>query len=112
MDLELKRGDIVVCALSGDFGKPRPAVIIQSDLFNQTHSSITICPITTHLVEAPLFRLIILPVSRNGLNKPSQIMIDKVATLLRTKIRKKIGMLTQEQLMDVNEAMNIWLGLG
>ena len=57
MELLMERGDIIICALSGDYGKPRPAVVIQSDLFNPTHASITVCPITSHLIEAPLFRL-------------------------------------------------------
>ena len=55
----MRRGDIVICVLASDHGKPRPAVIVQSDLFNETHDSISVCPITTHLVEAPLFRLLL-----------------------------------------------------
>ncbi|OAI49666.1 hypothetical protein AYO45_06895, partial [Gammaproteobacteria bacterium SCGC AG-212-F23] len=81
MDLELERGDIVVCALSGDFGKPRPAVVVQSNLFNSTHPSVTLCPITTHIVEAPLFRLMLIPSAKNGLKQSSQIMVDKITTL-------------------------------
>lgn len=111
MEIKLKRGDVVVCSLSGDFGKPRPAVVIQSDLFNLTHSSITLCPITTHLVDAPLFRLNLAPVIQNGLKKPSQIMVDKMATLQREKIRQKIGVLNLLQLHDLTYALQIWLSL-
>ncbi|MDX8409270.1 MAG: type II toxin-antitoxin system PemK/MazF family toxin [Mariprofundales bacterium] len=67
----MKRGDVVVCALAGDYGKPRPAVVVQSDLFNPTHASIVVCPITSHLVEAPLFRINIPANSKTGLKKPS-----------------------------------------
>jgi mRNA interferase MazF len=62
-----QKGDIVSCVLSGDFGKPRPAVVVQANLFNETHASITICPLTSHLVEAPLFRIAVSPSEQNGL---------------------------------------------
>ncbi len=65
----MKRGDIIICALSGDYGNPRPAVIIQSDLFNPTHASIVVCPITSHIIEAPLFRLSLAANSKTGLEK-------------------------------------------
>jgi mRNA interferase MazF len=78
MELLMERGDIIICALSGDYGKPRPAVVIQSDLFNPTHASITVCPITSHLIEAPLFRLSLVPNKLTGLTSVSQIMIDKI----------------------------------
>ena len=55
--MEIKRGDVVICAAPGDYGKPRPAVVVQSDLFNGTHSSVAVCLITSHLEEAPLFRI-------------------------------------------------------
>lgn len=107
----MQRGDIVVCVLSGDYGKPRPAVVVQSNLFNETHASITICPITTHLVETPLFRLLISPNPLNGLKEPSQIMVDKIATLQRDKIRQKIGALTIDQQSLLNHAIKTWLDL-
>jgi mRNA interferase MazF len=65
--MEVKRGDVVVCAASGDYRKPRPALVVQSDLFNPTHASITICPITSALQDAPLFRITIDPSAANGL---------------------------------------------
>src|SRR5690242_15798066 len=105
----MQRGDIVICVLSSDYGKPRPAVVVQSDLFNNTHASITVCPITTHLVEAPLFRLLLSPTQLNGLKQPSQIMVDKIASLQRDKIRQKIGMLTPDQQTPLNYAIKMWL---
>lgn len=105
------RGDIVVCSLSGDYGKPRPAVIVQSDYFNPTHASITVCPITTHLCKTPLFRLTLIPSEQNGLKHESQIMVDKISTLSREKIKQKIGLLTVEQINDLNQAIKLWLNL-
>jgi mRNA interferase MazF len=111
MDLTLKRGDIVICKLSGDFGKPRPAVIVQSDLFNATHSSVTVCPITSHLVDAALFRLPVSPSSKNGLKKISHIMMDKITTLRREKLVNKIGVISQQQLASLTRALKTWLSI-
>lgn len=111
MDLNLQRGDVVICTLSGDYGKPRPAVVVQSDLFVPTHDSITICPITSYLVEAPLFRLAIQPASQSGLKQLSHIMVDKIMTLKREKIRQKIGILSSTQQRQLNQALKFWLGL-
>lgn len=109
--MQIKRGDLVLCALSGDFGKPRPAVVVQSDLFNPVHTSITLCPITTHLRDSPLFRLSLVPSSANGLRHPSQIMVDKISSLRADKIREKIGKLSQTQLDSLDQALKLWLGL-
>ena len=111
MDIALSRGDIVICALQGDYGKPRPGVIVQSNFFNPTHASITLCPITTHLIDAPLFRLAIPPSKHNGLLQTSQIMIDKITTLHIDKLRQKIGALSTEQQHHLNHALKIWLNL-
>lgn len=106
-----ERGDVVVCVMSGDYGKPRPAVVVQSDLFNATHDSVTLCPITSHYVEAPLFRILVAPNKANGLKERSQIMIDKVMTLRRNKIHQKIGVLTVDQQAQLDQALLLWLGL-
>jgi len=107
----MKRGDIILCNLSGDYGKTRPAIIIQSDLFNPTHSSIIICPVTSSLVDAPLFRLEINPSKKNGLLKPSQIMVDKMMVIKKDKICKKIGTLSLQEQQHLENAMRIWLSL-
>lgn len=111
MDIALQRGDIIVCVLSGGYGKPRPAVVVQSDLFNPTHASLTVCPITSHIVEAPLFRLALPSALENGLKHSSQIMVDKIMSLQKEKIRQKIGIITHEQLSTLNHALKIWLNL-
>lgn len=109
MALIIKRGDIVVCAISGDYGKPRPALVVQSDLFNPTHASITVCPITSHLIDTPLFRVSLLSNADNGLRKNSQVMIDKIVSIRREKIQEKIGQIKQSQLQAVTDALMLWL---
>jgi mRNA interferase MazF len=106
-----QRGDIVVCVLSGDYGKPCPAVVVQSDLFNPTHASITVCPITSHIEDASLFRLSIEPSAENGLRSSSQIMIDKISTLKREKVHQRIGKLSEKQIEVLNTAIKQWLDL-
>src|SRR5689334_582300 len=90
--MEMKRGDIVTVSLPGDYGKPRPALIIQSDLFD-AHPSITVLPITSELRGAPLFRIDIEPNKQNGLLKRSQVMVDKAHTVSRDKVRERFGTL-------------------
>jgi mRNA interferase MazF len=107
----MNRGDIVVSAAPGDYGKPRPAVVVQSDSFNPTHASVVICPITSHVVDAPLFRLAIEPAPENGLKTASQIMIDKITAVKRERLGKRIGRLTASQLARVNRALATWLDL-
>jgi len=107
----LQRGDVVLCVLSGDFGKPRPAVVVQSDWFNPTHASVTVCPLTSYLIDAPLFRLSIEPSQTNGLKTTSQIMVDKISTLKIEKVGQQIGQLDFESLEKLNRAIKLWLGL-
>ncbi len=89
--MEIKRGSIVTCVITGDFGKPRPALVIQADLYNPTHPSVVVLPITTHLLETPLFRIDIAAGKQNGLKQASQIMVDKVTALKRERIRQILG---------------------
>jgi mRNA interferase MazF len=107
----VKRGDVVVVAV-GDYGKPRPALIVQADYFNETHGSITIAPITSPLVDAPLFRLTIEPSPQSGLRSVSQIMIDKITTIRRDKIGKRIGHVEEDTIRRANRAIALWFGLG
>lgn len=105
----MKRGDIVTVSLSGDYGKPRPALVIQSDLFDE-HPSITVLPITSELRETPLFRIQIEPNEENGLQKTSQIMVDKTHTVSRDKVGKPFGNLNEDQILSVNRALAVFLG--
>jgi len=107
----VKRGDVVTIALSGDYGKPRPALVIQSDFFD-AHPSVTILPVTSELRDAPLFRVSIAPNATNGLRKPSQVMVDKVQTVPREKIGQIIGRLDDDELLAVERALAVFLGFG
>ena len=106
----MRRGDLVTIALQGDFGKPRPALVIQSDLFD-AHPSVTILPVTSELRELPLFRISIPAGEKNGLSKPAQVMVDKPQTVSRDKVGSIIGRLDDETLLAVNRSLAIFLGL-
>ena len=105
----MKRGDLVTVALPGDLGKPRPALVIQSDLFNE-HPSVTILPITSELREAPLFRISLNPSEQNGLRKLSQVMVDKPQSVARHKIGTVFGCLNDATMLAVNRALAVFLG--
>ena len=105
----MRRGDLVTVALQGDLGKPRPALVIQSDLFD-THPSITILPVTGELRVAPLFRIPVNPSELNGLTKPSQVMVDKPQSVAREKVGAAIGRLDDETMLAVNRALAVFLG--
>ena len=109
--LELNRGDVVVSAAQGDYGKPRPALVVQSDLFNPTHASVVICPITSHLVDAPLFRLPIRPDLENGFKVDSQVMLDKIMAVKRERIAKRVGRISEAEMAEVSRALMLWLGV-
>ena len=98
-------------AAPGDYGKPRPALVIQADLFNDIHSSITVMPLTSTIIDAPLFRITVDPSRQNGLNRVSQIMVDKVLTLPREKIGKPVGHLGSALMTRVGRALSVWLGM-
>ena len=76
------RGDFVTIAMQGDFGKPRPALVMQADQFDE-HATVTVLPVTSTLVAAPLLRITVQPSAENGLQKPSQVMVDKAMTVKR-----------------------------
>ena len=105
----MKRGDLVTIALQGDYGKPRPALVIQTDLFDE-HPSVTVLPVTGELREAPLFRITVKPGDGNGLLKPSQVMVDKPQTVPREKIGETFGRLDDDVMLAVNRALAVFLG--
>ena len=109
--MEIKRGDVVICAAPGDSGKPRPAVVVQSDLFNGTHSSVAVCLITTHLEDAPLFRIPVPAGRMTGLKLESQVMVDKVIAIPRNKITGRAGALAAGPLKEIDNALRLWLEL-
>ena len=106
----MQRGDLVAVAIQGDFGKPRPALVIQSPLF-ANHSSVTVLLTTSTLVDAPLLRVTVQASAINGLEKNSQIMIDKAMTLKREKIGSVLGHVNAEQLTQVERGLAVFLGI-
>ena len=107
----MKRGDIVTIAVQGDYGKPRPALVAQAHVFNETHSSISVLPLTSSIADAPLFRLTIDPSRQNGLTHVSQVMVDKVISVPRARIGKVIGRLPDDTMIRVTRAFSVWLGI-
>jgi mRNA interferase MazF len=107
----VRRGDLVAVALPGDFGKPRPALIVQSDLFNATHPSVTLLPLSSEIRSTPQFRITVEPSPLNGLSVVSQIMVDKPMTLRRAKIHAAFGRMDDETMFRVGRALMVWLGL-
>jgi mRNA interferase MazF len=107
----MKRGEIWTVAGAKDYaGKPRPVVILQDDRFDAT-ASITICAFTTDPTDAPLFRLPVVPSEGNGLRIPCRLMVDKITTIPKTKIGRHIGRLTDEDIIRVNRAVLLFLGM-
>jgi mRNA interferase MazF len=105
----VRRGDLVTIALPGDYGKARPAVVIQSDLFAE-HPSVTLLPVTGELRDTPLFRIGVEPSPQNGLRKTSQIMVDKAHTLPREKIGTPFGRIDDGTMLAVNRSLALFLG--
>ena len=107
----MRRGDIVLAVSWADYGKPRPAVVVQSDLFNPTHASLLLCLLTSDLVEAALFLLTVQPSASNGLQHVSQIMVDMLLAVPRSRIRERIGALDDEAVLALNRSIALMLGL-
>lgn len=111
MEIGMKRAEIWTVAGGPDYaGKPRPALIVQDDAFAET-ASITLCPLTTQGVDAPLIRLPVEPTRQNGLSVASQVMVDKITTVAKSKLQKRIGTLADEDMIRVNRAALVFLGL-
>ncbi len=106
----MKRGDLVTVALQGEHGKPRPALVVQSDMFPDT-TSVVVLLITSALVDTPLIRLDVEPTPETGLRKPSQVMVDKPMTVSVQKLGTAFGRLDDTAMLAVNRAMLLFLGL-
>jgi mRNA interferase MazF len=107
----MKRGEIWTVAGGKDYaGKPRPAVILQDDRFDSTNS-ITICAFTTDPTDAPLFRLSIEPNETNGLRSPCRLMVDKITTLPKSRIGRRIGTLNDQDMVRLNRSVLLFLGI-
>ena len=107
----MRRGEVWTAAGGKDYaGKPRPIVIVQDDRFDAT-SSITICAFTSDPTDAPLFRLVVEPSEANGLDTVSRLMVDKITTMPKRKLGTRIGRLADADMVRLNRAMTVFLGL-
>ena len=107
----MKRGDFVTIAMQGDFGKPRPALVIQADQFNETHASVTVLLVSSEIIAAPLFRITINPDERNGLRKPSQVMVDKAMTVKRHRLGVSFGSASDDVMLAINRSLAVFVGI-
>ncbi|MEA3274439.1 MAG: type II toxin-antitoxin system PemK/MazF family toxin [Pseudomonadota bacterium] len=107
----LTRGDIVMCAPPGEYGKPRPAVVLQANPFLEARNSVAVCLITSTRVDAPLFRTPIEPGETSGLDKDSFAMADKIMTLSNNRLRNRLGRLSMAESRALDAAVAQWLGL-
>ncbi|MDR2213903.1 MAG: type II toxin-antitoxin system PemK/MazF family toxin [Pseudomonadales bacterium] len=106
----MKRGDLVSVALQGDFGKPRPALVIQADQFNLS-ATVTVLLLSSTLVDAPLLRITVQPGATNGLLLPSQVQVDKAMTLRRDKLGAVFGSLSDAQMLAVTRSLAVFFGI-
>lgn len=107
----MSRGDICIAAARGAYtDKPRPVVVVQDDRFDAT-ASITVCPLTTNEVQAPLSRITVEPTAVTGIVQPSQIMVDKITTMPRANVRDRLGRLEDSDLIRLDRALLVFLGL-
>jgi len=108
----LRRGTVVTVASPGVYsGKPRPAVVVQADRWLQAHPTVTLCPLTSTLRQAPMVRITVEPSPRNGLRKPSQRMVDKLFTVPLQAVGEVLGQLEAQVLVDLDLALRGWLEL-
>jgi mRNA interferase MazF len=107
----MRRGELWTAAGGKDYaGKPRPVVIVQDERFDATES-VTICACTSDAADAPLFRIPIEPTELNGLRMPCRLMVDKITTVPRSKLGARIGRLADEDIVRLNRAVMVFLGL-
>ncbi len=107
----MKRGEIYYVVPPRDFGKQRPAIVIQSSLFLENASSVTFCLMTGSVQFVNPMRILVKPTKTNGLGQPSLIQVDKVVTVDAERIRNRIGSITPTQLATLDAALKLWLGL-
>jgi mRNA interferase MazF len=107
----MKRGDVVTVAAAGDYGKPRPAVIVQTDALPAAHASVVVCQMTSECSNAPDFRVTIDPTAKNGLRVKSQVLADKPATIRRERIGRQVGHLDDKDIARLNVALAFVMGL-
>lgn len=107
----MRRGDIVLTALPGDYGKPRPAVVVQSNWLNQSDcSSVVVCPMTSFESDLSRIRIVLAPTAENGLSARSEVMVEKLAAVPVRRLRRVIGRLDAEHMRRLDRALLLVLG--
>ena len=107
----MKRGELWVAAGGGDYtGKPRPVVIVQDDRFEQA-KSVTVCAVTSDPTDAPLFRVALAPAPENGLHEDCRVMVDKITTVRRERLKRRIGSLSVTDMRRIDRAILVFLGI-
>ncbi len=106
----MRRGDLVTVAAPGDYGKPRPALVIQSDLFEEL-PGVTLCLVTSALRDTPIFRITVDPSPENGLRRVSQVQVDKTVTVARERVGAAIGRLDDATMLKVNRSLAVFIGI-
>jgi mRNA interferase MazF len=106
----MRRGDFVTIAMQGDFGKPRPALVVQSDAFD-AHATVTVLLVSSLMIETPLFRVTVQPDDKNGLRSASQVMVDKAMTIKRDKLGDVFGSASDELMLQVSRSLAVFLGI-
>jgi len=107
----MRRGDIVTVSAPGDYGKPRPAVVIQGDALNRGARSTIVALMTSHLQDAPLLRLTVTPTKTNGLKVRSQVQVNRLLSLPSDKIGSPIGRLSDREMVELNRLLAVIIGL-
>ena len=107
----MMRGDVVTVTAAGDYGKPRPAVIVQTDALPTEHASVVVCQMTSELSDAPDFRVTVEPTEKNGLRVTSQVMADKPVTIRRERVGRLVGRLDEKDIARLNIALAFVMGL-
>lgn len=109
--VKLRRADVVVAVFPGELGKPRPAIVMQADDLIAAYSTILACPLTTHLIDAPLLRPSLEPTEDNGLRLPSQVMVEKITPVRKEAIAQQVGRLTEDDMTRIETALIHIIGL-
>ena len=107
----MRRGDLVAVTMPGDFGKPRPALIVQADQFSET-GTVTVLLMSSTLVDAPLIRPVVQPSPANGLRKPTQVMVDKAMSVKRDRLGEPFGRLDDRAMLAITRSLAVFLGIG
>ena len=107
----MRRGNIVIVSAPGDYGKARPAVIVQADVLNEVAHSTIVALMTSHLVDAPLLRLTLEPTEMSGLHVLSQVQVNRLLSLPTTRIGAVVGRLSDSELVELNRLLAIVIGL-